>query len=116
MPNDILPYALLCLAGVFLSSLSQVLLKKAAMRHYDSVIREYLNPLVIFAYAIFFSTTLLSVFAYKGMPLSLGPVLETTSYLYITLFGFFIFKEKQSVRKVFALIIIVIGMLIYALA
>ena len=45
--SSVLPYALISLLGVFLSSVSQVMLKKAAMRKYDSVLKEYLNPLVI---------------------------------------------------------------------
>ena len=105
--SSVLPYALISLLGVFLSSVSQVMLKKAAMRKYDSVLKEYLNPLVIFAYAIFFSTTLLGVLAYKGMPVSLGPVLETTAYFYITIFGVTIFKEKLNPKKLLALALII---------
>ena len=44
-------YALFALFGVFISGISQVLLKKSAGRQYSSAIREYLNPLVIVAYA-----------------------------------------------------------------
>ena len=110
------PYAPIPLLGVFLSSGSQVMLKKAAMRKYDSVLKEYLNPLVIFAYAIFFSTTLLGVLAYKGTPVSLGPVLETTAYFYITIFGVTIFKEKLNPKKLLALALIIGGIVLYATA
>ena len=85
------------------------------MKKYESVLQEYLNPLVIFAYAIFFGTTLLGVLAYKGMPVSLGPVLETTAYFYITLFGVTIFREKLNLKKVVALVLIIGGIIIYAL-
>ena len=64
-------YAGVLLAGVFISAISQVMLKKAAMKTYDSPIREYLNPLVIFAYVLFVGTTLLSIVAYRGIPLSI---------------------------------------------
>ena len=110
-----LPYALLSVLGVFLSSVSQVMLKKAAMRKHKNIWQEYCNPLVIFAYAIFFSTTLLGVLAYKGMPVSLGPVLETTAYLYITFFGVTIFKERLNAKKVLALFMIIAGIVVYAL-
>lgn len=112
--SSVLPYALISLLGVFLASVSQVMLKKAAMRKCESVLKEYLNPLVICAYLIFFGTTLLGVLAYKGMPVSLGPVLETTAYLYITFFGVTIFKEKLNKQKVLALVMIIGGILIYA--
>lgn len=113
-PTNITPYVLLCLLSVFLGSVSQVFLKKAAMKPHENVIKEYLNPLVIFAYIIFFGTTLVNVLAYKGLPLSLGPVLETTGYIYVTLFGVLIFKEKVTGRKLLALGVIICGILVYA--
>ncbi len=100
------------LAGVFLSAVSQVLLKKAALRQYTSPWQEYLNPLVIAAYMLFVGTTFLSVFAYRAVPLSLGPVLEATGYLYVTFFGVTLFHESISHTKLFALALIILGTLI----
>lgn len=110
-----LPYVGVFLFGVFISSVSQVLLKKAAQKDYPNAIAQYLNPLVVFAYAIFLASTLLSVLAYSKIPLSLGPVLEATGYLYITAFGVLIFKEHLTKKKVLALGLIVAGICIYAL-
>ena len=108
-------YVGILMVSVLISSISQVLLKKSALKTYDSPIKEYLNPLVIFAYTLFVGTTLLSVLAYRGIPLSLGPVLESTGYLYVTLFGVVIFKEKMTPRKLLALGLILAGIAIYAL-
>jgi drug/metabolite transporter (DMT)-like permease len=91
------------------------MLKKAALKTYDSPIREYLNPLVIFAYVLFVGTTFLSILAYRGIPLSMGPILESTSYIYVTVFGVTIFKEKVNRRKVLALCLIFTGIVIYSL-
>lgn len=107
-------YAAILLLGVFISAVSQVMLKKAAQKEYGSVIKEYLNPLVIFAYVLFVGTTLLSVLAYRGLPLSMGPILEATSYIYVTLFGVLIFKEKLNGKKLLALALIIIGIVIYS--
>lgn len=115
MPESTGFYVALCLAGVLISSVSQVLLKKSAMRPHENAIKEYLNPLVIIAYGIFFGATLMNVLAYRGIPLSLGPVLEATSYLYVTFFGVTIFHEKLSRKKVLALVMILSGIGIYAL-
>ncbi len=115
MTDTMLPYIVVILLSVFLASVSQVLLKKAALRQYDSFLKEYLNPLVISAYTLFFGTTVLTLLAYKGIPLSLGPVLETTAYFYITLFGVFIFKEKITKKKLLALGMIVGGIILFAL-
>ena len=105
-------YSGVLLLGVFISAISQVMLKKAAMKTYSAPIREYLNPLVIFAYVLFLGTTLLSVLAYRGIPLSMGPVLEATSYLYIVAFGALIFKEKITPKKLLALGLIISGILV----
>ena len=114
MNKTILMYSLVLLAGVFISAISQVMLKKAALKKYDSIIKEYMNPLVIVAYIMFVVTTLLSIFAYKGIPLSMGPVLEATSYIYVTILGVTIFKEKMSKRKLLSLAFIVTGIIVYS--
>ena len=109
------PYALVLLAGVFISAISQVMLKKAAIKKYESVIKEYLNPLVITAYVLFFITTLMCIYAYKGIPLSMGPILEATSYIYVTFFGVKIFGEKFDKRKMLSLALIVGGIVVYSI-
>lgn len=115
MSGTVLAYAALLLVSVFISSISQVMLKKSALKTYDSPVREYLNPLVIFAYVLFVGTTLLSVLAYRGIPLSLGPVLEATGYIYVTIFGVLIFREKITRGKLVALALIVAGIAVYAI-
>lgn len=115
MNSTIFKYACLLLIGVFISSISQVMLKKASQKQYDSTIREYLNPLVFFAYLMFFGTTFLSIFAYKGIPLSMGPILEATSYIYVTIFGVCIFHEKMSKKKYVSLGLIIVGIIAYSI-
>ena len=107
-------YSLYLLSGVFVSSLSQVMLKKSAIKRYENPIKEYLNPLVILAYVLFVGTTFLSILAYKGIPISLGPILEATSYIYVTVWGVKIFREKINKQKLLALGLIIIGIIIYA--
>ena len=114
MNKTVFLYSLVLLCGVFISSISQVMLKKAAMISYDSPIKEYLNPLVIFAYVLFVGTTFLSIIAYRGIPLSMGPVLEATSYIYVTIFGVKIFGEKMNGKKLIALLLIIGGICVYS--
>ena len=108
-------FALLLLLGVFISAISQVMLKNAAQKHYSSPIREYLNPLVIGAYMLFVGTTFLSILAYRGIPLSMGPILEATSYIYVTFFGMTLFHEKMTRQKWVALALIILGIGLYSL-
>lgn len=109
-------YIAIYLLGTFISSISQVLLKKAAQRQYDSALREYLNPLVIFAYCMFFGATLLTILAYKEVPLSMGAILEATGYIYIMIFGVIFFREKINTKKIIALTLILIGIVVYGIS
>ena len=114
MNKTLLFYALITMFGTFISAISQVILKKAAGKTYENKIREYVNLPVISAYTIFVLATFLSVFAYKVVPLSMGPILESTSYIYITIFGVMIFKERLTKRKLIALITIIVGIVVYS--
>lgn len=114
MNDKVVFYAFFILIGTFISSAAQVLLKKAAMKEYCSVKDEYLNKNVIIAYIIFVLATFLSIYAYKGIPLSMGAVLESTSYIYITIFGAFFFQEKISLQKIVALVLIIVGIVVYS--
>lgn len=108
-------YAGIYLLGVFIASVSQVMLKKAAQKDHGSLVKEYTDPLVVFAYVLFVLTTLMTIYAYKEVPLSLGPILESTSYLYVTVFGILIFKERFNAKKVVALALIIVGIVVYSL-
>ena len=46
----------------------------------------------------------------------MGPILEATSYIYVTIFGVVIFKEKMNLKKVVALGMIIVGIVVYAIA
>lgn len=114
MSESLVLYSGVLLLGTFISAISQVILKKAALKTYPSKIAEYLNFPVMFAYMLFLLTTFMCIFAYRVVPLSFGPVLESTSYLYVTVFGVIFFKEKITPKKVLALAIILGGIAVYA--
>ena len=116
MSADLAVYAALFLFGTFISSVSQVMLKKSAQRPHASRLAEYANPLVAGAYVIFVVATLLTVTAYRVVPLSLGPILEATSYVYVTFFGVTIFHERMGARKLAALGLIFAGIVVYSLS
>ena len=116
MTPTVLAYSGVLLLSVLISAISQVMLKKSAMRKHTAAVTEYLNPLVIFAYTLFVAATLLSVIAYRGIPLSMGPILDATGYIYVTAFGVLIFHEKLNARRVLALALIIAGIVIYSLS
>lgn len=114
MSESMLLYSGILLLGTFISAVSQVILKKAALKKYDSRIKEYLNFPVIFAYTLFVLTTFMCIIAYRVIPLSFGPVLESTSYIYVTVFGVLIFKEKVTKKRLVALGLIIVGIVVYS--
>ncbi len=112
--SELTIYSGILLLGVFISAVSQVILKKESMKKHESIEGDYFNKGVIIAYLLFVGTTFLSIIAYKVVPLSMGPVLEATSYLWVTLFGVIIFKETITKRKYLALALIVCGIIIFS--
>lgn len=115
MSTELLPYLLIGFFSVFISCVSQTVLKKAAMKERKSFIEEYLNFPVIAAYAMFFGSTLLTMLAYKKLPLSMSPAFESSSYIFVTIFGVTIFKERLTRKKLAALALILAGILIFTL-
>ena len=103
------------LLSVFLSTISQVMLKKSAKKQHGVWWKEYLNPWVISAYAIYIVTTLLAILAYRVIPLSMGIILNATGYFYTAFFGVKFFGEKMTKKRVTALLVIVCGIVVYAL-
>ena len=94
------------LLSVFISSVSQIILKKAANKTYDSPLKEYLNPMVIGAYGLFFCSVILTMLALRNLPLSMSPILESTGYIFVSVMGYFFLKERFSKRKLMGLSLI----------
>lgn len=103
------------LFSVFISSCSQILLKKSANKQYKSLLKEYLNLRIIIAYTLFFSSTILSIIAYRYIPLSTGTILETSGYIFVAILGFRTLNEKFSKKKCIGLIFILTGIIIFNL-
>ena len=91
------------------------LLKKAAEKHYPTKLKEYLNPWVITAYSIFLVSTILTMLALRTVPLSMQPILESTSYIYVSVMGYFLLKEQFTRKKAAGIAVILLGIFIYSL-
>ena len=112
---DDLIYICIYIFAVFISSVSQILLKKSAVKERQNWLIEYLNPMVILAYFLFFSSTLITIISYKVLPLSLGPVLESSGYLFVMVLSLSFLKEKFSKRKIVGITLIVIGITVFTI-
>ncbi len=127
--SDMIIYSLICITGTFVASISQILLKKSATKKHkpltisikgkklitiDGPLREYINAPVIFAYVIFFGATICTMYAYKVIPLSLGPILQSSGYIFIAILSWIFIKEKMTVQKIIGIATIIIGIAIYS--
>ena len=105
---------ILLLVSVLISSVSQIILKKAALKKYPTKLAEYLNVFVISAYALFFLSTILTMLSLRYVPLSMQPILESVSYIYISVMGYFFLKERFNRRKILGIVLIILGIVVYS--
>lgn len=107
-------YIILFLVAVFISSTSQILLKKSAGNVHRDRWGEYLNIPVVSAYLSFFVATLLTVEAYKYVPLSMGSILESTGYIWVAIMGKCFLKEELNRKKILGLLLIISGIIVFS--
>ena len=115
MGKNELWHSAVLLFSVIIGNFSQILLKKSAQKKHASFIREYLNPYVITAYTIFLIATLTTIYAYKGIPLSLGAVLDSSGYIFLSILGMLFLGEKITWKKAISLCIIVTGIIVFSI-
>ena len=102
----------LMVLSVFLASTSQIILKKSAKKKYESRVREYFNLFVLVGYGILFSTTVITVFALKYLPISLASSLDALGQVFVPILSFLILKERMTKWKAVGIIIIVVGIIV----
>lgn len=106
-------YVVSMFLSVVVASISQVLLKKSALKTYRTVMREYFNPYVIGGYGLLVGSMLLTVYAYSGMDYKNGPVIESLGNVFVLILGRFVFGEKIRIRKVAGIVCIMAGIVIF---
>ena len=77
------------------ASVSQILLKKSAIKQYDHWLKAYLNPLVIVAYTLLGLSVIFNILAFRDIHYKWGPVIASLSYVFVPIASFFIFKENE---------------------
>lgn len=113
--SELAVYSLIMISGTLICSVSQIMLKKSAEKKYPNKLREYLNPLVIIAYIMFFGTTFISMYALKVVPLSMAPILEASGYIFVAVLSFVFLKEKMTKKQLLGMALILIGIVVYSL-
>ena len=104
----------LALFNVFVAAVAQMLLKKAAITPHKSFIKEYLNPWVIGGYSLMVFSLVSNVYVLsQGVLLKELGTIEAASYLFVPALAFACFKEKINLRKVAAIALILVGVVVF---
>ena len=112
---NMIVHAAIMLFGVFIASFAQVLLKKSSQVAYKTPLHEYLNWMVILGYLMMFAASLCTIVSYRVIPISLAMILDAAGYIFVTIFGFVFFKENVTKRRFAALVLIISGIMVYAI-
>ena len=109
-------YYILVVLGVFLASVSQILLKKSASVGYSSFLKEYLNVRVMGGYSLLALSLILDLWAMRfGVLAKEVSSIEALSYLFVPLLGWFFLKERISGRKLVSIGLIMAGVVVFFL-
>lgn len=108
-------YWLFLFGSVLVSSISQILLKKGAMRQHSSFIKEYMNFHVIIGYGLMVVSTLLCIMAYSGLAYKNGPIIESLGYLLVMIFSAIFLSERITKKKVIGNLVILVGIAVFYL-
>lgn len=105
----------LAFLAVFVASVSQILLKQSAQQEHKNIILKFLNWRVILGYALLFGTTVINVFAYRGVELKVTPMIESTGIIWVTLLATLILGEKPTLRSVLSILVTIVGIIVFSL-
>ncbi|WP_044913868.1 multidrug ABC transporter [Butyrivibrio sp. WCE2006] len=110
-----IPFIVLMLFGQLLASVSQIMLKQSSLKEYPGFIRQYLNVLVIGGYGLLVVSMLVAIICYGHMPYMYVVIIEPVGYILVMFLSRMIFKEKITKNKIWGMILIMAGILVFYL-
>lgn len=111
----IFSFFLVFLAAI-LTGIGQVLLKIGSTpqgKQKDSILAPYLNLPTITAYVLLLIVTVIVVIALKDIPLKIAYAIASLSYVAVVGLSWGILKEKITKNGVIAIVLIVLGIVIF---
>ena len=105
----------LAFLAVFVASVSQILLKQSAQMEHKNIIYKFLNWRVILGYVLLFGTTIINVFAYRGVELKVTPMIESTGIIWVTILAVWFLTERPSKRALLSIAVTVIGIIVFSI-
>ena len=105
----------LAFLAVFVASVSQILLKQSAQMEHKNIIFKFLNWRVFLGYALLFGTTIINVFAYRGVELKVTPMIESTGIIWVTILAVLLLGEKPTKRAILSIVVTIVGIIVFSL-
>ena len=106
---------ILAFGAVFVASLSQILLKQSAEKDHKNFFAKFLNWRVILGYALMMGTTVINVFAYRGVELKVTPMIESTGIIWVTVLAAVFLGERPTKRGIISILITIIGIIVFSM-
>lgn len=107
-------YYLLVILSVLSAAGAQMLLKQGAKKQYPTLIRQYLNPWVMWGYGVMGASLLLNIFCMShGVQVKEVSIIESLSYLFVPVLSWLVFKERITWKKAGAIAVIMVGVIVF---
>ncbi|MDL2238309.1 EamA family transporter [Christensenellaceae bacterium OttesenSCG-928-K19] len=108
-------YLFLMAGAVFISAISQILLKRSAQINVNAkgFRAQYLNRYVISGYILLFVAMLGPLYAYQFVDLKYGAVIESLAYAFVMALSALFLQEKITKKKLIGNIIIISGVILF---
>ncbi len=106
----------LVLLGVFLTGISQVLLKIGSQQGNNKEKRflaAYMNIHTISAYVLLLFVTVIMVIALKEIPLKVSYAIASLTFVVVMYFSFALLNEKPTFIKIGATVLIMAGVILF---
>lgn len=110
-------YYLAALAGVFLTTIAQLVLKKGALVGVkkQGFFQSFFNLYSIIGYALFVLVTLFNLYALKIVKLKEMTVILPIPFVLVPILSMVIFKEKLSRLQFYGIAFIMVGVVVFNL-
>lgn len=101
------------LLAALCAAIAQCLLKMSAKRPAGSFLSEYLNCRVGTGYTLMIVSSVFMIIGYRGIDYKLGPMLASSSYVFVLFLSRFVLGERISTRRWIGTVLIVTGIILF---
>lgn len=109
-------YGLVMIIATFFNAISQIMLKKSALRTKNKrFLGKFLNATVFWAYVIFVMVCIVNTIAYRGVDFKYGGAINAIGQVFVLVLSVFFCNEKMTKERIVGSSLIIAGVIIYSL-